>query len=92
MIGFFFLFYFWLLWVFIAACGLSLVEGSRGYSLVVMCGLLIDVAFVIAEPQARGCVGSVVVAHGFSCPEAYGIFLDQRLNPCPLHGQVDSYC
>ncbi|KAI4551542.1 hypothetical protein MJT46_017794 [Ovis ammon polii x Ovis aries] len=30
------------------------VEGSRGYSLVVMCGLLIDVAFVMAEPQALG--------------------------------------
>ena len=24
--------YFWLLWVFVAACGLSLVAASRGYS------------------------------------------------------------
>ena len=27
--------------------------------------------------------GSVVVAHGLSCPTAQGIFLDQGLNPCP---------
>ena len=88
---FFFLFYFWLLWVFITACGLSLVEGSRGYSLVVVRGLLMDVAFVTADQQALGCTGSVVVAHGLSCPKACGIFLVQRLNPCRLHWQVDSY-
>ena len=34
---------------------------------------------------------SVVVVRGFSCPAARGIFLDQGLNPCPLHKQVDSY-
>ena len=34
--------------------------------------------------------GSVVVAHGLSCSAARGIFLDQGLNPCPLHWQVDS--
>ena len=27
--------------------------------------------------------GSVVVAHGLSYPAAYGIVLDQELNPCP---------
>ena len=42
-----------------------------------MCGLLTVVA-------------SLVVEHGLSCPEAYGIFPDQGLNPCPLHWQVDS--
>ena len=35
--------YFWLLWVFIAACGLSLVVASGGYSIAVH-GLLIVVA------------------------------------------------
>ena len=35
------------------------------------------------------CSGSVVVMHGFSCPLACGIFLDQGLNPCPLHWQVN---
>ena len=34
---------------------------------------------------------SVVVVHGFSCSTARGIFLDQGLNPCPLHWQADSY-
>ena len=36
-------------------------------------------------------MGSVAVVHGSSCSEACGIFLDQGLNPCPLHWQVDSY-
>ena len=28
--------------------------------------------------------------HRLSCPAAYGIFLDQGLNSCPLHWQADS--
>ena len=43
----------WLCWVFIAACGLSLVSTSRGYSLVAMHGLLIEVAS-LAEEQCWG--------------------------------------
>ena len=31
------------------------------------------------------------MAHGLSCSMACGIFLDQSLNPCPLHLQVDSF-
>ena len=31
------------------------------------------------------------VAYGLSCSVAYEIFLDQSLNPCPLHWQVGSY-
>lgn len=27
-------------------------------------------------------------AYHLSCPEACGIFLDQELNPCPLHWQA----
>ena len=34
--------------------------------------------------------GSAVVAHRLSCSAACGIFLDQRLNLCPLHWQADS--
>ena len=33
---------------------------------------------------------SLVVGHGLSCSEAFVIFSQQRSNPCPLHGQVDS--
>ena len=43
-----FIIYFWLCWVFAAACGLSLVALSRGYSLVV-CGLLTAAASLVAE-------------------------------------------
>ena len=32
-------------------------------------------------------MGSVVVAHGFRCPEVCGIFLDQLSNPCPRIGR-----
>ena len=35
-------------------------------------------------------LGSVVVAGGLSCPEACGLFPDQRSNPCLLHWQEDS--
>ena len=41
--------YFWLHWVFIAACGLSLVAVSGEYCLVAVCGLLTAMASVVAE-------------------------------------------
>ena len=41
------IFFFWLHWVFIAACGLSLVVESGGYSLAAVHGLLIAVASVV---------------------------------------------
>ena len=34
--------------------------------------------------------GSTAVAHQLSCSVACGILLDQGLNPCLLHWQVDS--
>ena len=40
------LFLFWFYWVFVATCGLLLVAKSRGYSLVVVCRLLVSVAFL----------------------------------------------
>ena len=40
-----FVFNFWLYWVFIAVLWLSLIASSRGYSLVVVFGLLIVVAY-----------------------------------------------
>ena len=47
-----------------------------GYSPVAVHGLLIEVA-------------SLVVEQGLSCSAACEIFLDQGLNPCLLHWQVD---
>ena len=40
--------------------------------------------------RALGARVSVAVARGLSCPMASGIFLDQGLNLCSLHWQVDS--
>ena len=31
------------------------------------------------------------MAHRLSCFAGCGVFLDQGLNPCPLHWQLDSY-
>ena len=36
-------------------------------------------------------VSLVILGHELSCSETRGIFLDQGLNPCPLHWQADSY-
>ena len=52
-LNFFFFFNFWLCWVFGAAHGLSLVVASRGSSLIVVHGLLIAVASLVAEQGSR---------------------------------------
>ena len=44
-----FLIYFWLHWVFIAACSLSLIEASGAYSLAVVCGGLSSAPSLVAE-------------------------------------------
>ena len=70
--------------------GFSLVSESG--SQASHCG-----GFACCQAWALGCVasvavvrrlqstGSIVVAHGLSCPEACGIFPDQGSNPCLLH-------
>ena len=78
---FFFISYlFWLCWVFIAVCRLSLVEatlhcGARASH----CGGL------CCRAQTLGAGASVGAARGLSCSEANGIFWSQGSNPCPLH-------
>ena len=71
--------------------------GEWGLLLVVVRRLLIAVASLCCGTQTLGAcasvvgargflsAGLVVVAHGLSCSTACGIFLDQGLNPCPLH-------
>ena len=45
---------------------------------------------LIAVHRFQGTQALVVVACGLSCPKkACGIFPDQRLNPYPLHWQVE---
>ena len=58
------MYYFWLRWVFVAVCGLSVVGVSRVYFPVPLCRLLIVVAFFIAEHQALGTQASGVAARG----------------------------
>ena len=65
-----------------------MVDG--GYSLAVVCGLLMVVASPVAEQGLQGVRASVVVVHWLSCSAACGIFLDQGLNTHLLHWQVDS--
>ena len=82
--------------------GVSLVGASRGYSLVVVPGLLTAVASLderhslyIAWASVVGVPGlqstdSVVVVHGLSCSTACGIFPAHRWNPHLLHWWKDS--
>ena len=44
---------------------------------------------VVVAPGLQS-TDSVVVAHGLSCSEVWGIFLDQKSNLCLLHLQADS--
>ena len=57
-------FNFWLCWVFIAVRGLSLVAMRGGYSVVMVRGLLIVVAFFFGRTWAPKAQASVVAAHG----------------------------
>ena len=84
VLKFFFLIYFWLRWVFVAARGLSLVVASGAYSSLWCAG------FSCCGAWALGMRSSVVVARGLSCSAAREIFPNQGLNPCPLHWQADS--
>ena len=63
---------------------------NGGYSLAVVCGLLVVVASPVAEQGLQGVRASVVVVHRLSCSAACGIFLDQGSNLCLLHWQEDS--
>ena len=79
------IFFFWLLWVFVAVRGLLLVVVSGGYcscrgwashhSGFSCCRTL------ALERRLSSC------AQGLSCPKARGIFPDQGLNPVPCIGR-----
>ena len=64
-------FNFWLHWVFVAACGLSLVAAS---------GLLIAVASLCCRAWALGMRASVVVARGLS--NCGSQVLEHRFSSC----------
>ena len=68
--------YLWLHWVFIAVCRFSLVAALRGYSLVVVSGLLIEVVSLVTQHGLQSAWASIVAAHWLCCSVACGIFLD----------------
>ena len=70
----------WYTWAFSSVA-------SGGYSLVMLCRLLIAMASLAAEHGLEATQASVVVVRGLSCPGACGIFLDQRLNSVPRIGR-----
>ena len=78
-----------LCWVFVSVRGLSLVAVSGGHSSSRCAGLSLSQPLLLRSTGSRR-AGSVVVAHGPSCPAACGILPDQGSNPCPLHWQADS--
>ena len=80
--------HFWLHWVFVAACRLSLVAASGGYSSLRCTGFSLRWLLLLQSMGSKR-VGSVVVAHSVSCSAACGIFPDEGSNPCLLHWQVD---
>ena len=57
--------YFWLRWVFVAACALSLVAASRGYPSSQCVGSSLR-WLLLLQSTGSGRVGSVAVAHGLS--------------------------
>ena len=69
--------------------GLSLVAASGGHSSSWCVGLSLSRPLLLRSTGSRR-AGSVVVAHGLSCPAACGIFPVQGSNPCLLHWQADS--
>ena len=84
------IYFFWLCWVFIAVHRFSLVAASGSCSLMAVHERLILAASLVSEHGLWGAWASVVVAHGFGCPAACEILLDQGLDLCLLHWQVDS--
>ena len=71
--------------VFVAIHRLSLVAASGGYSLVVVCRVLIAVASLVPEHRLQGTWASVAVAGRLSCPVAWEVFPNQGLNLGSLH-------
>ena len=84
--------YFWLRWVFVAACGLSVVAASGDYSWLQWAGFSLWWLLLLRSMGSR-CVGSVVVAHGLSCSTACGIFPDRARTHVPCIGrQILNHC
>ena len=91
--------FFLAMYLFLAVLGVpccvdfSLVVASGGYSLVVVCGLLLwQLLLWSMGSRTPGLysTGSTAVVNQLSCSAACGIFPDRGSNPCLLHWQGDS--
>ena len=96
--------YLWLHGVFVAACRLSLVAVSRDYASFRCLNILLQRLLLFQSRGSRhtgfSTCGLRTLEHRFSscvqqprlnCSQECGILLDQGLNPCLLHWQVNSY-
>ena len=81
----YFLVTFWLHWVFVAACGLSLVAASGSYCLVSCAGF--SLWWLLLLQSTCSGAWNQWCGTGLSCFAACGIFLDQGSNWYPLHGR-----
>ena len=79
--------YFWLLWVFISMCRLSLVATSGRLPPGCSAEASHCRGFSCFGTRALGCAGSVAVVRRLSYPETCGILLDQGSNLCPCLGR-----
>ena len=82
---FIYLFIYWLRWLFIAACGLSLLAASGGYSSLRCAGFSYCGGFC-CRAQAIGAQASVVVACGLSSCGSQA--LEHRLSSCGARAQL----
>ena len=87
--------YFWLCY---RSLWLSLVLTNRCFSSLGGTAFSLQGLLVLWSTGSGACrlqylqhAGSVVAVHGLSCPTACRISLDQGLNLCFLHWQVESY-
>ena len=88
---FIYLFIFGCLGPLLLRAGFSLAVASRGYSSLRCVGFSLRWLLLLRSTGSRRTGFSSCGAGGLSCSVACGIFLDQGLNPCPLHWQADSY-
>ena len=83
--------FFWLQWVFLVACGLSLIV-TLGLLVVVSELSLWSASSGECGLSRRSWLAYLGEAHGLSCPTVCGVLVPQPgTEPCPLHRKVDSY-
>ena len=75
--------YFWLHWVFVAGCQLSLVAASKATPWLWCMGFSLWWILLLQS------TGSVAVVHGLSCSAVRGIVPDQGSNMSPPHWPAD---